>query len=79
MTKTQQLPTEEARKKLGDLLNAAQFAGQHTEITRHGKPAGLLVPADWYETATAAIAEVKALRKELAELRRAHADDTPEG
>lgn len=70
MTKTNKMPTEEARKKLGDLLNAAQFAGDHTEITRHGKTAGYLVPGDWYDAATSALAEVKALRKELAELRR---------
>ncbi|MDH6116877.1 prevent-host-death family protein [Kitasatospora sp. GAS204A] len=59
MTASETVPTEEARKKLGDLLNAAQFAGQHTAITRHGKTAALLVPVDWYESAQRALAELR--------------------
>jgi prevent-host-death family protein len=68
MTEPQKIPTEEARKKLGDLLNSAAFAGEHTAITRHGKVAGVLVPADWHAAATEALAEVQQLREQLARL-----------
>lgn len=67
MAKIQKLTTEEARRQFADLLNGSQFRSEHTEITRHSKVAGVLVPGDWYAHATEAIAEVKALRKELAQ------------
>jgi hypothetical protein len=66
MAKIQKLTTEEARKQFAELLNGSQFRSEHTEITRHGKVAGVLVPGDWYTQATQALADVKALRKELA-------------
>jgi prevent-host-death family protein len=30
--------------------------GQHVEITRHGRPEAYIVPADWHERATRALA-----------------------
>jgi prevent-host-death family protein len=63
MTKPQKLPVEEARKKFADLLDGTQFRGEHAEITRRGKPAGYLVPPEWWAAAVDALAEVKALRK----------------
>lgn len=35
---------EEARKTLGDLIDAARLTGASTVITRHGKPAARIVP-----------------------------------
>ncbi|MFB6776510.1 type II toxin-antitoxin system Phd/YefM family antitoxin [Streptomyces sp. NPDC056352] len=66
MKKPQSLPVEQARKEFADLLDGSQHKGEHTEITRRSKPAGVLVPPDWYESAVAAIAEVKELRRKAA-------------
>lgn len=71
MTAPPQMPVEEARKKFADLLNGTQFRGQHTEITRHGNAAGVLVPPDWYAAATQALNDVDVLRRQIAEMQRA--------
>jgi prevent-host-death family protein len=42
---------EEARNRLGDLVNAARLSGQPTTITRYGKPEVVVVPAAWYQAA----------------------------
>lgn len=55
MDTPQQLPVEAARKQFAELLNGSQFRGEHTEITRHGKAAGYLVPPDWYQRAIKAL------------------------
>lgn len=68
MTKPQSLPVEEARKKFADVLDGSQFRSTHTEITRRGKPAGYVVPPEWYDGAAEALAEVKALRRKVEEL-----------
>ena len=39
-----EISIEEARRKLGDIIDRARLAGQSTVITRHGKPAAVLVP-----------------------------------
>jgi prevent-host-death family protein len=57
MTKPQSLPVEEARKKFADVLDGTQFRSTHTEITRRGKPAGYVVPPEWYAEAVEALAE----------------------
>lgn len=57
MGTTRSVSAEEARKTLADLLNGTQFQGEHVRVTRHGRTAGVLVPPDWYERATAALAE----------------------
>lgn len=56
MTKPDSLPVEEARKKFADLLDGSQFRSTHTEITRRGKPAGYVVPPEWYARAVEALA-----------------------
>lgn len=56
MTKPDSLPVEEARKKFADLLDGSQFRSTHTEITRRGKPAGYVVPPEWYARALEALA-----------------------
>ncbi|MFG2598979.1 type II toxin-antitoxin system Phd/YefM family antitoxin [Streptomyces sp. NPDC048462] len=67
MKKPQSIPVEQARKEFADLLDGSQHKGEHAEITRRGKPAGILVPPDWYGAAIAALAEVKELRRKVAE------------
>lgn len=57
MTKPESLPVEEARKKFADVLDGSQFRSTHTEITRRGKPAGYVVPPEWYDEAVEALAE----------------------
>jgi prevent-host-death family protein len=44
-----------ARDHLGELVNKAQFGDEHTLITRMGKPAAVLVGADWYAQARATL------------------------
>lgn len=43
MTKSLRKGAEEARSQLPELLTAAQH-GQHTIITRHGRPVAILAP-----------------------------------
>lgn len=69
MKKPQSVPVEQARKEFADLLDGSQHKGEFAEITRRGKPAGVVVPPDWFTTAVAAIAENKELRRENAELK----------
>lgn len=57
MTKPESLPVEEARKKFADVLDGSQFRSTHTEITRRGKPAGYVVPPEWYAEAVEALTE----------------------
>lgn len=56
MTKPESLPVEEARKRFADVLDGSQFRSTHTEITRRGKPAGYVVPPEWYARAVEALA-----------------------
>ena len=67
MKKPQSVPVEQARKEFADLLDGSQHKGEHTEITRRNKRAGILVPPDWYDAAVAALAEVKDLRRQVAQ------------
>lgn len=57
MTKPESLPVEEARKKFADILDGTQFRSTHTEITRRGKAAGVVVPPEWYDEAVEALTE----------------------
>lgn len=56
MTKPDSLPVEEVRKKIADVLDGTQHYGQHVEITRRGKRAGIVVPPEWYDRAVEALA-----------------------
>jgi prevent-host-death family protein len=42
---------EEARARLGDLVDRARLAGEPTLITRYGREAAVVVSADWYRLA----------------------------
>ena len=46
-----------ARRDLGGIVNRALIAGEHTLITRAGKPAAVIVPVEWHEKAVAALGE----------------------
>jgi prevent-host-death family protein len=48
---------EQARLKLGEIVDRARLADQFTVITRQGKPAAVVVNVDWYETVKAKLAE----------------------
>jgi len=48
---------EQARKGLGEIVDRARIAGEHTLITRTGKPAAVIVPVEWYEEVKAKIGE----------------------
>jgi prevent-host-death family protein len=39
---------EQARLKLGEIVDRARLADQFTVITRQGKPAAVVVSVDWY-------------------------------
>lgn len=47
----------QARLRIADVLDGSQFRSTHTEITRRGKPAGYVVPPEWYGEAVEALAE----------------------
>jgi len=42
---------EEARAGLGDLVDRARLAGEPTLITRYGRPAAVVVGAEWFQEA----------------------------
>ena len=48
---------ERARQTLGDLVDRARYAGDHTTITRQNKQVAVIVPVEWYEQAKAALKE----------------------
>jgi prevent-host-death family protein len=50
------LSIEDARRQLGDLVDRARHAGEPTLIMRYRKAAAVLVSAEWYERAAAALA-----------------------
>jgi len=47
----QQVRSEEARKRLRDLLNAVERNGEHITILRYDTPAAVLVPVEWHRKA----------------------------
>jgi prevent-host-death family protein len=50
------LSIEDARRQLGELVDRARLAGEPTLIMRYRKPVAVVVSADWYERAAAALA-----------------------
>ena len=47
---------EEARAKLGDLIDYARLAAEPTMITRYGRPAAVVVSEEWYREAEECLA-----------------------
>jgi prevent-host-death family protein len=54
-------PLQEARSTLGLLVDKARLAGEPTLITRQGKPAALIVGAEWFDDVLALLEDVAAL------------------
>jgi prevent-host-death family protein len=50
---------EDARRQLGEIVDRARLADQHTLITRQGKPGAVVVSAEWYEQAQALVGDAK--------------------
>ena len=51
-----QVHSDEARRRLRDLLNAVEHDGEHVTILRYDTPAAVLVPVEWHKQALAALA-----------------------
>ena len=47
---------EKARNQLGEIVDRARLADEPTSITRQGKPAVVVISADWYTAVTEFIA-----------------------
>ena len=67
MSKT--VPVREFRTHLSDLLNEVADRREHVTVTRHGRPAAVLVPVDEYE-ALEETAEILSDEDTLAAIRR---------
>ncbi|MEU7278663.1 type II toxin-antitoxin system Phd/YefM family antitoxin [Streptomyces sp. NPDC045431] len=55
MAKIETVGVQQARDRLRDHIDAAVEDDQITVITRHGKQVAVLVPAEWYQRAQAAL------------------------
>jgi prevent-host-death family protein len=47
---------EEARARLGDVVDHARLAGEPTMITRYGRPAAMVVGTEWFREAEECLA-----------------------
>lgn len=56
-----QVSIENARPRLGEIVDQARLGGWHTTITRQGKPAAVVVDSEWYASVFALIEELEAL------------------
>ena len=65
---------EQARNQLGEIADRARFTGHATLLTRKGKPAAVIVAADWYEAAISFIGE---FRENLGGYEIIHKDGDP--
>ena len=57
---------EQARLKLGEIVDRARLADQFTTITRQGHPAAVVVNVDWYQDAKALLAKTDDARPSAA-------------
>lgn len=55
MKTPESLPVEQARTKFADILDGTQHHSAHFQITRRGKPAGYVVPPEWWARAVEAL------------------------
>ncbi len=53
----QEVRSDDARRRLRDLLNAVERDGAHITILRYNTPSAVLVPVEWYEQAREAIGD----------------------
>jgi prevent-host-death family protein len=54
---------EDARRQLGEIVDRARLGGQHTIITRQGRPAAAVVGYDWLRGVAALIEDAAALEE----------------
>ena len=54
-----EVKSDEARRKLRDLLNAVEHDGEHITVLRYSRPSVVLVPVDWYTQAQWALEDRK--------------------
>ena len=47
--------SDDARRKLRELLNAVEHDGEHVIILRYDTPAAVMVPVEWHKQALAAL------------------------
>jgi prevent-host-death family protein len=52
---------EDARRQLGEIVDRARLAKEHTSITRQGKPAAVIVNSDWYAAVTELLDDMETL------------------
>ena len=50
-----ELTYAQAMARFADVFDGSQFKGAHIQITRRGKPAGYVVPPEWYARAVEAL------------------------
>lgn len=46
MTMTIEISVTDARMQIAELVNRVQYTGERIILTKHGKPAAMLVPVD---------------------------------
>jgi prevent-host-death family protein len=49
--------SDEARRRLREILNAVEHDGEHVTVQRYGTPAVVIVPVEWHKKAVAALGE----------------------
>jgi prevent-host-death family protein len=54
---TRRVQSDELRRDLRKLLNAAEHDGAHITVLRYNRPSVVLVPVDWYTRAQWALAD----------------------
>ena len=65
---------EQARNRLGEIVDRVRFTGQPTLLKRQRLPAAVVVPVDWYEAAISFIGE---FRPNLSHFEVIHRDGDP--
>jgi prevent-host-death family protein len=57
----EEMGLEDARRRIGEIVDRARLAGEHTLITRQGKPAAVVVGDRWYAAVTSLIEDMETL------------------
>lgn len=52
--------SDEARRKLRDLMDEVEHQGAHVFVLRYARPSVVIVPVEWYEQARATFAKGEA-------------------
>lgn len=57
MNPDQSVSPEDVRRRLRELLNEVEYQDVHLTVERHGKPAAVIVPVEWYQAAKRKLGE----------------------